>query len=221
MNRFRLWFSRNGFKIFLMIVGILILYIFIKGWNNYYRNELESEQQEVLGETNELNQSNEMNLDNSNFVEIKNTSTEYEKINSVVQKMLTYVSRAVLNSDNVSTIQDIRNMFTNEYIEKLSNLAEYMLRVDCILNFIYDAENIDQYSVGNVYRFYKNKEVERYLVELKYNKSDDEFTTIYLIINMDYKNNTFSYDGTVIDEQDITFDKKIDSIENKGSNTFE
>ena len=78
MNRLRLWFSRNGFKILIICVSIIIVYIFIKSWNQEYKENIESKQ--PLSQTEQNSQENENVFNASDKQElIQNTNLELLK----------------------------------------------------------------------------------------------------------------------------------------------
>lgn len=230
MNKFRLWISRNGFRVFIICAFLLMIYFFIKYLNDSYRDDLETQKQEVLSEIRETQKQEDSVLNrteqeqivkNSNLGQVVDTSIEYEKVSNVVNKILTYINQANLTTDNAQLKQDIYHMFSDALVEKLSGMPGSTFGADSILNFTFYVDDISQYTVQNVYTLNENRNVKRYLVELSYNNLNQTSLLSYLMINMDYDHNTFSYDGTFSQEEDITGNKKIEAIENKGSNTFE
>ena len=227
MNRLRLWFSRNGFKILIICVSIIIVYIFIKSWNQEYKENIESKQPLSQTEQNSQENENVFNasdkqelIQNTNLELLENTSVPYEKVSSVVNKMLNTIYEAGLVSDNTQLRQDIYHMFSDELIEKASNIEGYTFDVNSVLNFVFSVDDLERYSIENIYRIQEKGNVGRYLVELRYSDFYQTSLISYLVINMDYNQNTFSYDGNFSSPEEITKHKEIDSIENKGSNTF-
>lgn len=236
MNRFKLWFNRNNLKIGLIIILILLAYFMIKNLNNYYKNEKEQEQQSrsINGESSQNgnskvnNEGNESIVTNegtnqiggkSNLSQVDHSTEQYKNIIGVVQKIITYVYQASTNDNNLSLKTDLYNMFTEDGLRYLSH-GEQTIQIENILDFIFTVKNIDDYSVGNVYRYSEKNNVVRYAIILRYEKPEEKILDSYMIINMDYNNHTFSYDATLMGLDNMDSFKEVTYIENKGSNTF-
>ena len=71
-----------------------------------------------------------------------------------------------------------------------------------------------------IFKFSEDNNVKRYIAKIIYDNHQPVVDVRYMIINMDYNNRTFSYDGDILSLNYIDYDKKISEIENKESNTF-
>lgn len=238
MNKLRLWLSRNGFKVFLVGLLIVVFYMLIRNTNHYYENETEqnlvnqteeeqTEQTEQTESTNQIEQNTTSNETRNETVEttsilqeIDSSSEEYLDVSNVTQKLLLTMFKAKTNNDD-NARQELYNLFSDELLDEIFNENGVATSTgNSILNYISNIDDTQKYSIAKICKFSENNHVARYMIEQIYHVSEDRSIAIYMIINVDYNNHTFSYDGNVSEFGNVKDDKKIDVIENKGNNTF-
>ena len=235
MNKLRLWLSRNGFKVFLVGLLIVVFYMLIRNTNHYYENETEQnlvnqteeEQTEQTESTNQIEQNTTSNETRNETVEttsilqeIDSSSEEYQYVSNVTQKLLLTMFKAKTNNDD-NARQELYNLFSDELLDEIFNENGVATSTgNSILNYISNIDDTQKYSIAKICKFSENNHVARYMIEQIYHVSEDRSIAIYMIMNVDYNNHTFSYDGNVSEFGNVKDDKKIDVIENKGNNTF-
>ncbi len=235
MNKLRLWLSRNGFKVFLVGLLIVVFYMLIRNTNHYYENETEQnlvnqteeEQTEQTESTNQIEQNTTSNETRNETVEttsilqeIDSSSEEYQDVSNVTQKLLLTMFKAKTNNDD-NARQELYNLFSDELLDEIFNENGVATSTgNSILNYISNIDDTQKYSIAKICKFSENNHVARYMIEQIYHVSEDRSIAIYMIMNVDYNNHTFSYDGNVSEFGNVKDDKKIDVIENKGNNTF-
>lgn len=221
MNKFKLWLSRNDFKILLVVVCFVVIYIFIKNINHYYETIRKEEQNTAnlvenvaVGET----ENTEVQVA---LQEMDSSSEEFTQVSAAIEKLLTAMYQAK-NSEDATVKQQLYNLFSEELLEEMFREDGTATATgNSILNYISNIDTLEKYSVGKILAFSENNHVVRYVVEEVYQVSEDRNVTIYMVINIDYNHKTFSYDGNVSDAESVKSDKKIDFIVDNGSNSLE
>lgn len=218
MNKFKLWLNRNDFKILIIIIIVLMGHILLKGLGSYYY-ETKTGREEKSENTSSYHNEVNVSLREEDLEQLDKSSEESQKIIVVIQKIMNSIYQANLSNDNLSLRQDIYNMISDQAIQSFLNDGE-SISVDSILNYIFYVDDISNYAIGKIYKCNENSNIVKYAIVLRYQKNMRDPVDNYLIINMDYNNNTFSYDGMVSDLNEIDITGKLNDIKNKGNNIF-
>lgn len=220
MNRFKLWLNRNDFKIIILIICISMGHIFLKGVGSYYgKNENNSNSNSTTLNTSLENNIDEQIVETENFTELEKSSEESQNIIFVIKKIIYTIYQANISNDNLSLRQDIYNMFSEKMIQGFFNEGSD-ISVDSVLNYIIYVDNLSNYAIGNIYKCKENNNISKYAIVLRYKIDENNISDNYFILNIDYNNNTFSYDGIVNDLSEVDIYGELNEIKNKNSNVF-
>ena len=212
-NKIRIWFNRNDFKILAWILAIICGYCVIKGANNYFRNVEHQQGEENLNTEQNISVASNTQYSDEDFSQIEEQTEDFSTAKNVVDKIINKIYWAN-EKDDVALKQDVLNMCSKTFIEKLTTDRRIM-SADNILKYVTNVSGINNYSVQEIRQYGEEDNVKKYIVSIR-NESDVISTDYYMIVNIDYNNNTFSYDGTIMDLNYIN--NSFDRIENNGSN---
>ena len=219
INKLKIWFNRNDFKVFVIIIAFIFIYNGFKSFNKFY-SDLKNEQS-TPEEGSILNNDYDVEDYSENEIEVVNierNTKEGEKVLKIINKIMNCVYEANTQEDNQQLKQDIYNMFSRKTIQKFKNEGE-IVDVDSILNYTINIDDLKNYSIGYIYKVKELNGLARYIIMLK--NSEDEINPIYsyVMLDVDNNNNTFEYCGGVNSIKSI-LEFEIEEIENRTSNTI-
>ena len=219
-NRFKIWLNRNDFKIVTYIIVAIGVYVMLRGLNVFFQNKGEEEKKQIAENINNENISiaEKKRYEENELISIDNTSEEFKSIETVVKKIFNASYEANKNNDESSKM-DIINMCSNKFIENLTT-PKREITTDNILDFFLKVEKISDYSVEKIYQFNEKNNIKKYGIVLKLDDGGPAVINSYFMINMDYNNKTFDCDGNCYTLSAVDGEIYVDSIENKGCNTF-
>lgn len=238
MNRFKLWFNKNGFKVISIIVIVLAIYYSIKGFNNFFRDMKEDRESEIktantdnqnnistdlltnqgdIDNNEETSENNTTNLDN--LPKIEHLTEEYNEVIQVAQKILNCIYKVTKDKTDTNLKQELYNMYTQEAITKFSKLGKNVEPAN-ISEFVTPIENLTYYSAGTMYKCAEKDDTTRYALEIKLDNGGDIIINSYMIININHKAKIFSYSGDIMNIEYINQLDEITEIKNKGTNNF-
>lgn len=224
INRFKIWFNRNNYKIMMIIVITIILYAAIKGLNSYSQSSLKNSDN-IVAKSDIYDQ-----LEGEYLFEDKENIETYEKVNtseeeynivqSIFKNLLDKIANARKNDDS-EIKEELYDMCLDDFIDEMTSIEEEP-DVDNILNYYPGVETstIDKYYIGEIYRFYRNNEVKGYIIETRYDMGNNNYENNFMVIYVDYENNTFLYGGGYASLERIDTSIDVDSIDDNGGNTF-
>lgn len=219
INRLKLWISRHDKKILTVILVIVIAGFLIKGTNKHFQNIVEESKQNAIEKEETIsNLTSNPKVYEWNLDEMESSDDEYKKVISVEKKIFNdlYLAR---KNDDLSIKKRIFNYCTEDFKSK-ATLIDEKITPENILDSLSKVENVDYYTVEKVYSYSENNNVKRYVLRISCDNGGPAIVGSYMVINMDFNNDTFSYEGEVTSLNYIDVNKKIDSIENTGGNTF-
>ena len=232
MNKFKIWINKNGTKIIVIGALVAIIYSMIKSANNYYEKQHEervSEEDWQTEESDDIENSNfnknvadDSELTTDIFKEVDSNSEECKGVLEIANKMIQTVYNATFLDNAESYKKDLYKMFSYNEIQSLASGEEYVTE-ETILTFFYSMSSIDDFALGKVYKYYDNNNVSRYAVYLRRDVSSGEknYVYSYMLINVDYNNRAFEYDGSVEKLGYVDMDRLVGSVANNGSNAIE
>ena len=83
-NKFKLWFNRNGRRVILIIIGILLIYFIIARIDNYYGEQDDTFRYDLADISYDME--DEEVAEKLNLTEIESSSDEYNQVSQVVNK---------------------------------------------------------------------------------------------------------------------------------------
>ena len=216
-NRIRLWLSKNDRKIIAVVLVIMAFLFFIRGANNYAKNQQQEKVEEYA--TEEKNESifEDAEYDEKDMTELSNSQEEYDTVYNVAKKFVNYVYKANRTQD-VSDIKNVLDMCGDRFINNLTNDVR-KITTDNVMNFMFKLDNLNEYSFRNIYMYSQSNNVKRYIIDFEI-KRNQNVVDSYMVINLDFNNKTFSYDGNYMNLNYLNSNEKINEIENKIVNTF-
>lgn len=218
MNKFKIWLNRNDFNILIIIIIVLMGYVFLKSLGSFYEkdnNKIEQKQENTY-----LNNSETAhNISIDNFKQLDKSLNEYQDVILIIQKIINTIYQANISNDNLSLRQDIYNMFSEKMIQDLLNEGS-SISVDSVLNYTFYVDNISNYGIGNIYKCKENNNIFKYAIVLRHKIDEKNISDNYFILNIDYNNHTFSYEGIVNDLSEVDITGELNDIKNKNSNAF-
>lgn len=225
INRFKIWFNRNNYRIIITILGILIVYISIKWLNNYFKNYKEDSEKNVtvIGSTYNNIEGEylyEKKDDISSYQKVDNSEDDYGVLQNIIKIIFGKVAKANQNGDS-SIKEELYDMCADSFIDDMSSY-EKEPNSDNILNYYpgVKLDNIDKYYIGEIYRFYQYESVKGFVVEMRYDLGDNNYENNLIVIYVDFNSKTFLYGGGYARLEGINCSIDIDSISSNGSNTF-
>lgn len=233
-NAFKLWLSKNSSKIFAGILLILFVYLFLKGIDTHYADK-NKKRDDALAEREKRIIANSARVDgksttsdskneiNDNYVielnKIKKNTEEHNDVYNILIKLLNLAYDANQSDNNLTAKKDMYDVFSDDLIKQLSN-NEKKVSVENVTEYFFDIESLEDFSASNLYEYSKYNNVSRYAYVIRYQKEGYVPYYGFVLISVDYNNRTFCYDGLIEDIDEVDKDKKIEMIENKGSNIF-
>ena len=218
-NKFKLWFNRNGRRVILIIIGILLIYFIIARIDNYYGEQDDTFRYDLADISYDME--DEEVAEKLNLTEIESSSDEYNQVSQVVNKFAQTIYQANLTGDE-SLRSDLFNMLTENYIEEASDIDE-LVDVDNVLDYCPYINNIDSFSIKAIDKYSEKGNVSIYIV-IADNTFEDEGENIteeiLFAVHMDYDNRTFAFDKSLVQLADAVNLENLGEIDNNGSNTF-
>lgn len=218
MNKFRLWLNRNDLKILLVIIFIFMIHILLKGTKN---DSIKNDKETVKENENTYLYRNDVVNDkqSENYIQLDQSTEEYQKIVFVTQKIVNSFYQVNVNNDNASLREDIYHMFSDAVIQDLLSQGN-TINAEHILEYIFYVDDVKNYAIGQIYKGREENNIAKYAVVLRNKGNERNPIDNYLMLHMDYKNNTFSYEGMVSSLSDVDSSGELCEIRNKGSNCF-
>lgn len=216
-NKFRLWFNKNDFKILIGVIAIVGSYILIKGMNSFFKNEQQAKSNNYVVQNTSIFDNVEYKEDD--LKEIADTDNDYQIVKKIEEKIINTIYIARKNNDDIQK-QNLINMCSDKFIDNLTT-ARRTITTENILQYVDNVKDVNNYSIRKIYKYGEKNNVAKYVINLILDDGGPAIIDSYMIINIDKNNNTFSYDGMVMNTNKI-YDKneQFESIENKGSNVF-
>lgn len=226
INRFKIWFNRNNYKIMSTIFTILIIYAAMKGINNYFKNIHDNEESDQLEPRTEIYSNLEGEYlfkdkkDIETYTKLEESDDEYDTVEGIFNIILNKVAKARKDDDS-QLKSELYNMCADFFLDEMTssnkepdeeNILDYYLGVK--------ESTINKYYIGEIYKLYQNNDVKGYIVEARYDIGNDQYENGFTVIYVDYQNKTFLYGGgyTSLDNIDTTID--IESIDDVDGNNF-
>lgn len=224
INRFKIWFNHNNYKIMTTVLSIIIVYAAIKGLNNFFKNVQEDEgnQQKAksyISDNLEGEYLFEDKEDLETYQKVEKTDdNEYNTVENIYNNIINKVAKA--NNDN-RLRQDLYNICADFFLDEMTS-ARKEPNEENILDYYPGVieSNINKYYIGDIYRFYQNGNVKAYFLEIRYNLGNNNYESNFMIIYVDYQNHTFSYGGSCARPEGINSTIDIESIDTLDGNTF-
>lgn len=218
-NKFKLWFNRNGRRVILIIIGILLIYFIIARIDNYYGEQEDTFRYDLADISYDMEY--EEVAEKMNLTDIESPSDEYNQVSQVVNKFAQTIYQANLTGDE-ELRNNIVNMLTESYIETGSDINE-LVDVDNVLDYCPYIENINNFSIKQIDKYSEQGSVSIYIVTVN-NRFEDEGEVVenesLLALHMDYGNHTFAFDKPLLYLADAVNLENLGEIDNNGSNTF-
>lgn len=224
INRFKLWFSKNDYKIFVLILAIGLIYITFKSANRYYeyiRSTFVNEKVDNIADSyDEIKQDTDIKkeLENNETEIISRSSQEGKNVVSIVNKFINTIYNANMETDNEQTREDLYNMFSNKYIQSLLNNGN-IVNSNTILDYVFNVSNLSDYDIGTIYKLKEEENKYQAWVMLRDKSDNKNIIFRYLIFNIDNNNRTFEYFG-IADSIEYNKDSELEEIKNRRSNIF-
>ena len=226
INRFKIWFNRNNYKIMMTVVALIVGYATIRGLNNYFKNFKEDSEKNATTTQSSIYKQ----LDGEYLFENKNDINTYTKVNSsedeygVVQNIIKNIFNKVAkaNQSNNSEIKsELYDICLDNFLDDMTSYNKEPSEEN-ILDYYpgVTVNNINKYYVGEIYRFYQNGDIKGYIVDMRYDLGNNNYEKNLIVIYADYKNKTFSYSGGHARLEGINCSIDVDSISANGGNTF-
>ena len=223
MMKFKLWLNRNAIKIIFILIFVIIFYYLIRQSDEYYERRM-NDMENLKNVTADLEDDEEYDedtiIDNMNLSQIDESSDEYKIVEKSVKKLLNAIYMAETNPNDISLRKSLYDMVTEGFNLSVSDTDE-VIDTENILDFILYVDNVNSYSIEDVYKYKDMGSVTRYVVKLNYKIDGEEDEEIYNVFNIDTNNNTFSYDGVAVTLEMVRDMEDVTEIENKGSNILE
>ena len=220
-NRFKIWINRNDFRIIIYILVIIGIYLMIKGINVFFKNQHDENIKKIAANLESENTSviNENKIDIENLDNINSETEEYQNVNNVAKKIINIAYQVEKSEDN-ELKEDIINLCSNEFFYNLNTLGIQEITTDNIMEYFVKIDNIDNYLIGKSYKISERNNINKYAVVLRYDDGVGAIIDSYIVFNLDYNNNTFSYDGVYYNLSVINSDINENIIEDNSNNTF-
>ena len=218
INRFKIWFNRNDMKIITIIVIIVLGSLIIKNLNNHYKKQIEKEKLSTENTTTEEKITKSPIQSEDDLQKVNEQTDEYKKVTTVLNIILKNLHLAQENNDQ-SAKENVFNFCTDEVKNRIV-VRGRAITTDNISEHLSGVEDMGYLTLDGIFKFDDNNNVKRYVAKEIYDNHGPATYARYMIINMDYNNNTFSYDGEFLVLSYIDYNKKIEKIENKGNNVF-
>ena len=112
-------------------------------------------------------------------------------------------------------------MFSARWIDSLTT-ERRVIGTDNILILLMEVNNVNDYSIDNIYKYGEKNNVEKYIVNLKFDDGNAAITNTYVMFNVDKENKTFAFDGNYMDLDNLMDNvlKGYPSIIANGSNGY-
>lgn len=222
INKLKIWLNRNSFKITIIIIVLILGYTLLNRLNYFVGNIQDDEQiddqiSEVAGDS-ESNNTNVQEVNENDLDKVSSSTSEFKDVTKVAQKIINYIYLAQ-KSDDTSKKQDILNVCSNVFIDNLTT-EKRTINTDNIMDYVFSVSNVNDYSVKNIVKYGENGNVKKYAVSIRFDNGSSAIIDSYMVINIDYDNKTFSYDGNVMSLDYVDSTNELENIENKKSNTF-
>lgn len=226
INRFKIWFNRNNYKIMATIFVILIVYVAIKGLNNYFKNSYENEKTSQLEPKTDIydNLDGEYLFEDKKDIEtykkLDKDDEEYNTVQDIFSNILNKVSKARANNDS-KLKSELYNICADFFLDEMTS-SKKEPDEDNILDYYLGVEesNINKYYIGEVYKYYQNNDVKGYIVETRYDMGNEQYENGFMVIYVDYENKTFLYGGGYASLDNINSTIDQESIEKIDGNSF-
>lgn len=214
-NRFRLWLNRNDVKIIVWTLIIIGVYLVIKGINNFSKNEMQN--QAIESENTSIFDDTQYSEDD--MAKLSTSENDYTTATKITEKIIQVIYKARKNDDNLLK-QDLVNMCSDRFIDNLTT-PRRAITTENILLYVDEIDDINNYSITNIYKYGERNNIDRYIISLRFDDSKTAIVDSYMVIYIDKNNNTFSYDGNFMSLNAIeSSDGYFKEIKNNGSNTF-
>ncbi len=222
INKLKIWLNRNSFRITIIIIVLILGYTLLNRLNYFVGNIQDDEQidgqiSEAAGDS-ESNNANVQEVNENDLDKVSSSTSEYKDVTKVAQKIINYIYLAQ-KSDDTSKKQDILNVCSNVFIDNLTT-EKRTINTDNIMDYVFSVSNVNDYSVKNIVKYGENGNVKKYAVSIRFDNGSSAIIDSYMVINIDYDNKTFSYDGNVMSLDYVDSTNELENIENKKSNTF-
>ena len=222
INKLKIWLNRNSFRITIIIIVLILGYTLLNRLNYFVGNIQDDEQiddkiSEAAGDS-ESNNTNVQEVNENDLDKVSSSTSEYKDVTKVAQKIINYIYLAQ-KSDDTSKKQDILNVCSNVFIDNLTT-EKRTINTDNIMDYVFSVSNVNDYSVKNIVKYGENGNVKKYAVSIRFDNGSSAIIDSYMVINIDYDNKTFSYDGNVMSLDYVDSKNELENIENKESNTF-
>lgn len=223
-NRFKIWLNKNDFKIITIVLIITGIYLLIKGTNSYFKNEIKSKSENYVEENTTNCEDNSIFQDTeyseSDFNELSKSDEDYKLVNKIEEKFINTIYKANKNNDE-SAKKDLVNMCSARWIDSLTT-ERRVIGTDNILILLMEVNNVNDYSIDNIYKYGEKNNVEKYIVNLKFDDGNAAITNTYVMFNVDKENKTFAFDGNYMDLDNLMDNvlKGYPSIIANGSNGY-
>lgn len=220
LNKFKIWLNRNYLKIIVTVTILVLGYILLNRLDKFaeslqYVGQSDNENTVV---TNESDNTNVPEVNENDLDKVSSSTSEYKDVTKVAQKIINYIYLAQ-KSDDTSKKQDILNVCSNVFIDNLTT-EKRTINTDNIMDYVFSVSNVNDYSVKNIVKYGENGNVKKYAVSIRFDNGSSAIIDSYMVINIDYDNKTFSYDGNVMSLDYVDSTNELENIENKKSNTF-
>ena len=220
-NRFKIWLNRNDFKIVGYILVIIVAYLMIKGLNVFFENQHEENIKKIEANLESENTSveDDKKIDVQSLDYINPDTEEHKKVDIVTKKIINIAYQA-RKSEDTELKEDIIGLCSKEFFSNLDALGKGEITTDNIMEYFIKIDNIDNYLTGKSYQINEKNNISKYAVVLRYDDGVGAVIDSYIVFNLDYNNNTFSYDGIYYNSSAINSDINEDTIESNGNNIF-
>lgn len=216
-NRFSLWLNKNDFKILTIVIAIIGIYLLIKGMNSSFR-----EQQQAKSDNYEVQNTSifdDVEYKQDDLKQIDSSDNDYKIVKEIEENIIKTIYLARKNDDDEQK-QNLINMCSKKFIDNLTT-ARRAITAENILQYVDNVEDVNDYSIREMYKYGEKNNVEKYVIDLKLDDGGPAIIDSYMIINIDKNNRTFSYDGSAMNINGVyDANEQFEAIENKGSNVF-
>ena len=218
-NKFKLWFHKNGRKVILIIIGVLLVYFIISRIDNYYDKKEDTFRYDLSDISYDME--DEEVAEKLNLNRIESSSNEYEQVSQVVNKFAQNVYQARSTGDE-ELKSNLVGMLTDDYIETGSDIGE-VINAENILDYCPYIEDVNKFSIKQIDKYSERGSISIYIVTVN-NSFEDEGEVVedesLLALHMDYDNHTFAFDKPLLYLADAVNLENLGEIDNNGSNTF-
>ena len=225
INKFKIWFNRNNYRIMIIVLEIMIGYGIIYGLNKYFKeySQADNNTQEIINNAYIKTEGDYLFKDKSNletYQQIDSSIEEYKTAKNILNIIFNKIINARENNDE-STKQELYNMCSDNFIKEMTTWQKAPNKEN-ILDYYVGANrnNINKYYVGEIFNYYENKDIKGYLVESRCNIGNNGYENSYILIYVDYSTKAFLYGGGYQNLNGIDSTIDIKTISDKGGNTF-